>query len=123
MVDSDFFYLFVGFAGLVTVASLWNMWGGDMFPAEKDPSGGTSLIILICCHFTTGQMSERPADKNCSATDPEYWTDTELKRWLRSVSASISTFRPLASRLQCCGKAHHKLTEYACSETSQPTRN
>lgn len=31
---------FLGFAGLVTVASLWNMFGGDMFPAEKDPTGG-----------------------------------------------------------------------------------
>jgi len=47
--------LFFGFAGLVTVASLWNMWGGEMFPAEKDPSG-----------------------------DPQYWTETELRRWLKA---------------------------------------
>lgn len=30
----------VGFAGLVTAASLWNIFGGDMLPAEKDPTGG-----------------------------------------------------------------------------------
>jgi len=46
--------LFFGFAGLVTMASLWNMWGGEMFPPEKDPTG-----------------------------DPDYWTETELRRWLR----------------------------------------
>ncbi|OQU99505.1 hypothetical protein CLAIMM_05132 [Cladophialophora immunda] len=46
--------LFFGFAGLVTLASLWNMWGGDMFPAEGDPTG-----------------------------DLEYWTETELRRWLK----------------------------------------
>lgn len=34
---------FLGFAGLVTVASLWSMWGGDMFPAEKDPTGSMFL--------------------------------------------------------------------------------
>lgn len=48
--------LFLGFAGLVGMASLYNMWNGDVFPAEKDPSG-----------------------------DPETWTDEELKRWLRRV--------------------------------------
>jgi hypothetical protein len=33
--------LFLGFAGLVTAVSLWSIWGGDMFPAEKDPKGGS----------------------------------------------------------------------------------
>jgi len=46
--------LFFGFAGIVTVASLWTMWGGDVFPAEGDPRG-----------------------------DPEYWTETEMRRWLK----------------------------------------
>lgn len=40
MTAPDCFTLFLGFAGLVTVASLWNMWSGEVFPAEKDPTGG-----------------------------------------------------------------------------------
>jgi len=50
--------MFLGFAGLVGLAGLWNLWNGDMFPAEGDPKG-----------------------------DPETWTETELRRWLRAVSA------------------------------------
>ena len=48
--------MFLGFAGLVGIASLWNMWNGDVFPQEADPKG-----------------------------DPETWTDTELRRWLKKV--------------------------------------
>ncbi len=47
--------VFLGFAGLVTAASLWNMWGGEMFPQEADPKG-----------------------------DPSKWTETELRRWLKA---------------------------------------
>ena len=47
--------LFLGFAGLVGAASLWNMWGGEMFPQEADPKG-----------------------------DPSTWTETELRRWLKA---------------------------------------
>jgi len=54
MLTMDFLQISIGFAGLVTVASLWNWWGGDLFPAEGDPKG-----------------------------DPEYWTETELRRWLK----------------------------------------
>lgn len=50
--------LFLGFAGLVALASLSSIFGGEMFPAEKDPTG-----------------------------DPETWTEEEMKRWLRAVSA------------------------------------
>ena len=50
---------FFGFAGLVAVASLASMFGGDLFPAEKDPKG-----------------------------DPDTWTEEELRRWLRTVSSS-----------------------------------
>lgn len=49
--------LFFGFAGLVALASLSSMFGGDIFPAEKDPKG-----------------------------EPESWTDDELRRWLKKVS-------------------------------------
>lgn len=30
----------VAFAGIVTAVSAWSIWGGEMFPAEKDPVGG-----------------------------------------------------------------------------------
>ncbi|KAB8239732.1 hypothetical protein ETB97_008103 [Aspergillus alliaceus] len=32
--------LFLGFAGMVTAAAAWAIWGSDMFPTESDPSGG-----------------------------------------------------------------------------------
>ncbi|KAG5288560.1 hypothetical protein I7I50_01866 [Histoplasma capsulatum G186AR] len=47
--------LFLGFAGIVTAAAVWSIWGGDMFPAEPDPAG-----------------------------NPEDWTTEELRRWLSS---------------------------------------
>lgn len=46
---------FVAFAGLVTAVAAWSIWNGEIFPAEKDPSG-----------------------------DPAGWTDEELRRWLRA---------------------------------------
>ncbi|KAL2215552.1 hypothetical protein M432DRAFT_642584 [Thermoascus aurantiacus ATCC 26904] len=49
--------LLLGFAGIVTAAAAWGIWGGDMFPAEPDPTG-----------------------------NPENWTTEELKRWLRNRS-------------------------------------
>lgn len=49
--------LFFGFAGLVALASLASIFGGDMFPAEKDPTG-----------------------------NPDHWTEEELRRWLKIVS-------------------------------------
>lgn len=30
----------LGFAGIVTAVAAWSIWGGDMFPGEKDPTGG-----------------------------------------------------------------------------------
>ncbi|KAE8358654.1 hypothetical protein BDV27DRAFT_65860 [Aspergillus caelatus] len=47
--------LFLGFAGMVTAAAAWAIWGSDIFPAESDPTG-----------------------------DPETWTAEEMKRWLRN---------------------------------------
>ncbi|KAK8197411.1 hypothetical protein HDK77DRAFT_15268 [Phyllosticta capitalensis] len=46
---------FLTFAGIITAATAWTIWGGDMFPREPDPTG-----------------------------DPENWTATELKRWLNN---------------------------------------
>jgi len=46
---------FLGFAGIVTAAAAWGIWGGDMFPAAKDPTG-----------------------------DPSMWEEPELRRWLQA---------------------------------------
>lgn len=50
------------------------MWGGDVFPADKDPTGGKADRMLL--------------GKNLSdiCVDPETWTLTELRRWLEAVS-------------------------------------
>ncbi|KAL3450100.1 hypothetical protein BJX65DRAFT_305561 [Aspergillus insuetus] len=32
--------LVLGFAGMVTAAAVWAIWGNEMFPAESDPQGG-----------------------------------------------------------------------------------
>ncbi|KAJ5895235.1 hypothetical protein N7495_006926 [Penicillium taxi] len=47
--------LFLGFAGMVTAAAAWSIWGTDMLPAQDDPTG-----------------------------DPENWTADDMKRWLRA---------------------------------------
>ncbi|RFU34614.1 hypothetical protein B7463_g1697, partial [Scytalidium lignicola] len=45
---------FLAFAGIVTAAAAWSIWGqGEIFPRENDPSG-----------------------------DPEIWTRDEMRRWL-----------------------------------------
>lgn len=31
-----------GFAGIIGAVGLWNVWNGDVFPAEADPTGGKS---------------------------------------------------------------------------------
>lgn len=48
--------LFFGFAGLVSAATIWSIWGQDMFPKEEDPKG-----------------------------EPETWTEEQMKRWLNNV--------------------------------------
>lgn len=47
----------VAFGAVVVGAWAWGMFGGDTFPAEKDPTG-----------------------------DPNGWTREELRRWLAAVS-------------------------------------
>ena len=55
------------------------MFNGDMFPAEKDPTGGMEMfdsrrasICLLIKHV-----------------EPETWTETELRRWLKAVSQTM----------------------------------
>ena len=31
--------MFLGFAGIVTAAAAWSIWGQEMFPQLKDPTG------------------------------------------------------------------------------------
>jgi hypothetical protein len=42
---------FEAFAGVVTAAAAWSIWGQDMFPKEADPTGGmhnlNSIFLLI----------------------------------------------------------------------------
>jgi hypothetical protein len=49
---------FFGFAGLVTAAAAWSIWGGDMFPQVEDPKG-----------------------------DPQKWSEEEMRAWLNNVSS------------------------------------
>lgn len=56
--------LFFGFAGLVALASVWNMFSGETFPADgRDPDG-----------------------------DPEIWSEAELRQWLRKVSRFLQVY-------------------------------
>lgn len=32
--------IMIAFAGIVTAVSAWSIWGGELFPGEKDPVGG-----------------------------------------------------------------------------------
>ncbi|EEQ88580.1 STE24 endopeptidase [Blastomyces dermatitidis ER-3] len=66
--------LFLGFAGLVTAAAAWTIWGGDMFPAEPDPTG-----------------------------NPENWSIEELRRWLSSrglLPSSTASREDLVERVK-----------------------
>lgn len=45
-----------------------------MFPAEKDPSGGNADVAEVL------------SSANNRSADPQTWTETELRRWLRAVS-------------------------------------
>jgi len=48
----------LGFAGLVTAATAWMVFGqGEIFPQAEDPKG-----------------------------DPQKWSEEEMRRWLRNVS-------------------------------------
>jgi hypothetical protein len=52
---------FFGFAGLVTAAAAWSIWGGDMFPQTEDPKG-----------------------------DPQKWSEDEMRAWLNNVRLNLS---------------------------------
>lgn len=52
-ISQNFFF---GFAGIVTAAAAWSIWGQDMFPQLQDPKG-----------------------------DPQKWTDEEMRVWLNNV--------------------------------------
>ncbi|KAJ5156732.1 hypothetical protein N7492_009535 [Penicillium capsulatum] len=35
--------LFLGFAGMITAVAAWSIWGGDVFPAQQDPTGNETV--------------------------------------------------------------------------------
>ncbi|KAH8428659.1 Ish1 domain-containing protein [Aspergillus melleus] len=66
--------LFLGFAGMVTAAAVWAIWGNDIIPAEPDPTG-----------------------------DPNNWTAEEMRRWLHArglVPNESSTREELLERVK-----------------------
>lgn len=52
------------FGGMIAGAAAWAIWGGDVFPPERDPTG-----------------------------NPETWTREEMRRWLAAVSNREKTAR------------------------------
>ncbi|MCJ1366326.1 hypothetical protein MMC16_005454 [Acarospora aff. strigata] len=36
---------FLAFTGIVTAVAAWSIWGSDIFPAEKDPTGGLDIPV------------------------------------------------------------------------------
>ncbi|CAK4034479.1 Hypothetical predicted protein [Lecanosticta acicola] len=66
--------LFLGFTALVTAATAWSIWGGDMFPKPEDPKG-----------------------------EPENWTEEEMKRWLNArnlMAGATATREELLARVK-----------------------
>ncbi|KAF2169048.1 hypothetical protein M409DRAFT_21057 [Zasmidium cellare ATCC 36951] len=66
--------LFFGFAGLISAATIWSIWGQDMFPKEEDPKG-----------------------------EPETWTEEQMKRWLTSrnlMAGNTATREELLARVK-----------------------
>lgn len=60
-----------------------------MFPAEKDPKGGTSKQ---CRLWYKGRADNLP--------DPETWTESELRRWLEAVSQTVNSGEVLVTNLE-----------------------
>ncbi|OAP62510.1 hypothetical protein AYL99_04715 [Fonsecaea erecta] len=52
-----------------------------MFPTEGDPTGGMILPLMFNNFLDALRLPQYGID--LIDTDPEYWTETELKRWLK----------------------------------------
>jgi len=74
-----------GFAGIITAVAAWGIWGGDMFPAESDPSGSMDHPPSAC------------EVMSLSVIGPENWTVEEMRRWLRNVSCPLPRTLPSAN--------------------------
>lgn len=68
-----------GFAGIVTAVAAWTIWGGEMFPAAKDPTGGKAHLPLPHLLILQTANDEKPH------ADPSKWEESELRRWLEVV--------------------------------------
>ncbi|KAM4066504.1 putative stress-responsive nuclear envelope protein [Hirsutella rhossiliensis] len=65
--------LVLAFGGMIAAAAAWAIWGSDVFPPERDPTG-----------------------------DPETWTRGEMRRWLAArnlVPQDGSTREELLARV------------------------
>ena len=63
-----------GFAGIITAAAAWSIWGGDIFPAQSDPTGSKKPLRIP---FWGRWLIE--------IQDPENWSEDEMRRWLNAV--------------------------------------
>ncbi|KAL9528476.1 hypothetical protein SMMN14_07598 [Sphaerulina musiva] len=60
--------LFISFAALITAATAWSVWGQDMFPAASSDSKSESAN---------------------TTTQPETWSEAELRKWLKKRNLPI----------------------------------
>lgn len=58
--------LILAFAGVVTAVTAYSIWNGDLFPKLTEPTG-----------------------------DPEKWSDADMRRWLKNVSACPFIYLPI----------------------------
>ncbi|PKS05315.1 hypothetical protein jhhlp_008688 [Lomentospora prolificans] len=62
------------FGGVITAVAAWSIWGGDMFPAQADPTG-----------------------------NPDGWSTEEMRRWLKNrnlMPAASATREELLERIK-----------------------
>ncbi|KAI9889805.1 MAG: hypothetical protein M1814_004907 [Vezdaea aestivalis] len=78
---------FLGFAGIVTAAAAWSIWGSDMFPASPAPPPTTSSTRKgkTSVEETESEKNKgkKPETRHWSEVQhPETWSDEELRSWL-----------------------------------------
>lgn len=90
-----------GFAGLVVATSLWNMWGGDMFPAEKDPTGGM---------FQRSHWSD--VSKACWPWNSTWDVDGDRTSKMAESSKSRKLLLPVSQWLTCSSVRCYRMAKW-----------
>lgn len=85
--------MFFGFAGLITAAAVWTIWGQDMFPNTLPVSRDGPPASKPSENKSHGHHHGKTgADHNArntgedAAHQVEHWSNDELKQWLTDVS-------------------------------------